>query len=220
MNGTLTLPLPLLGGLTSRPISSRPSPEGKVFKPSLGWRLRQSWKLVRDGSYLIPLWAKLARKLGLLAAYSELRGQVIHADGTVTDYGLLGRKVVTTTGVAYLASTFDNTAEPESLKFHGFGTGTGAEAIGDTAMGTEFTTEYAVDSTRPTGSQAHSTNTYTTVATFSPDSGGTLAVTEHGIFSAASSGTLWDRTKFSAVNLVSGSDSLAATYVLTLPSGG
>ena len=82
------------------------------------------------------------------------------------------------------------------------------------------TTLQTCSSTRPTGSQAHSTNTYTTVATFSPDSGGTLAVTEHGIFSANAAGTLWDRTKFTAVNVVASSDSLQSTYTLTLPSGG
>lgn len=186
------------------------------------WLRRQRSLLRANGSLDVPRLAQEAWGRGIPAMYGELTGRVIHADGSVTDLGLLGRRVVTTAGVAFLASAFDNTVEPEILKYHGFGTGTGAESASDTALGTEFTTEYATDNTRPTGSQAHSTNTYTTVATFSPDSGGTLAVTEHGIFSVATvgSGTLWDRTKFTAVNLVSLSDSLQATYTLTLPSGG
>lgn len=186
-----------------------------------GWRLRQWFKNLFDGSFFIPTLAHVARRCGLVVMYSELHGQKIHGDGTVEYLGLLGRRVVTTAGVNYLASCFDNTAEPELFKYHGYGTGTTAEATGDTALVTELTTEYAVNSTRPTGSQAHSTNTYTTVGTLTPDSGGTLAITEHGIFSATSSTTLWDRTKFSVVNLDStAGDSLQTTYVLTLPAGG
>jgi hypothetical protein len=152
--------------------------------------------------------------------YGELFGRVIHKDGSVTELGLLGRRVITTTGVAYLAATFNSSGEPENLKYHGFGSGGSAEAVGNTALTTEFTTEYAVNSTRPTGSQANSTNTYTTVATFSPDA--TVAVTEHGIFDQASTagGTLFDRTLFSTISLTGSADSLQATYVLTLPSGG
>lgn len=189
-------------------------------RPPLGWRLRQRLKLLRDGSYLVPLYARAARRLGLAVMYGELWGRVLHADGTATDYGLLGRRVVTDAGVAYLAGCFDNTNEAENQRYHGFGTGATAENANQTALVTELTTEYATNSTRPTGSQAKSANTYTTVATLSPDSGGTLAITEHGVFSATSGTTLLDRTVFSAINLVAGSDSLQATYVLTLPSGG
>jgi len=192
-----------------------------IHRPSRAWRARQWVKNLLDGSFFIPTYARLARRLGLVVMYSSLSGRVYHADGSVTDYGLLGRRVVTDAGVAFLASAFDNTVEPEIMKYHGFGTGTTNESAAQTALVTELTTEYATDNTRPTGSQAHSSNTYTTVGTLAPDSGGTLAITEHGIFSQAanSGGTLWDRTKFTAINLVASADSLAATYVLTLPSG-
>lgn len=69
-------------------------------RPPLGWRPRQWWKNFCDGSMFIPTLARLARRCGLMVAYSELWGTVTHADGTCTDYGLLGRRVVTTTGVA------------------------------------------------------------------------------------------------------------------------
>jgi hypothetical protein len=48
----------------------------------------------------------------------------------------------------------------------------------------------------------------------------TLAITEHGLFSAAS-GTdeLMDRTLFSAINVVSG-DTITPTYNLTCTAGG
>jgi hypothetical protein len=45
-------------------------------------------------------------------------------------------------------------------------------------------------------------------------------VTEHGLFSASSAGTLWDRTTFSAINLVGASgDALQSTYTLTITAG-
>lgn len=141
--------------------------------------------------------------------------------GHVVDYGVVSTRLITNAGVNFLASAFNNNATNVGLfKFHGFGTGTTAESAGDTALVTELTTQYAVDNTRPTGSQGAASNVYTTVGTLSPDSGGTIAITEHGIFSASSGTTLWDRSVFSAVNLVAGSDSLQVTYNLTLSSGG
>jgi len=109
----------------------------------------------------------------------------------------------------------DNTAEPESLKFHAFGTGTTAAAAGDTALQTECTTAYAVDNTRPTGSQAHSTNTYTTVATFTPDA--SVANTEWGLLNQASNagGSLLDHQVYSVVTLNGTGDSLQTSYILT-----
>ena len=156
--------------------------------------------------------------------YGALLLTKISPDGEPLDLGLASLKVVTDTGVKFICDDFNAGAQDVStMKFHGFGTGTGSELATNTALGTELTTQYNPDSTRPTGSQASAgttgSATYTTVATLSPDSGGTIAVTEHGIFSASSSGTLLDRSVFAAVNLVAGADSLQATYVLTVNSG-
>lgn len=136
--------------------------------------------------------------------------------GRVEDYGCLGCHLVVTAGKNYVASCYPNTAELENMKYHGFGTGTNAAAAGDVGLQTELTTEYAVNSTRPTGSQSTTLAVYTTVGTLSPDSGGTLAITEWGLFSATSSVSLLDRQVFSAINLVAGSDSLATTYAHTV----
>ena len=44
---------------------------------------------------------------------------------------------------------------------------------------------------------------------------------EHGIFSASSAGTLWDRTKFSAINLVGANgDGIQSTYDMTASGAG
>lgn len=152
---------------------------------------------------------------GLNVAHSELFIKVRRANGEVIDYGRIGRHLVVTAGKNYLAACMDNTSEPENLKFHAFGTGTTAAAAGDTTLQTELTTQYATDNTRPTGSQAHSTNTYTTVGTVTPDA--SCAITEWGLLTQAanSGGTLFDRQVFSAINLNGSGDSLQATYVLT-----
>jgi hypothetical protein len=97
--------------------------------------------------------------------------------------------------------------------------GSTAEAAGDTALVTELTTEYTVNSTRATGTTAeNAANIYESVATNTVDA--TVALREHGVLSQAATGggVLLDRTLFSAINLVSG-DSLASTYRLTLTAG-
>lgn len=163
-----------------------------------------------------------ARVLKLPHFYGQLSLVVIRPDGFI-DYGLASLRVVTDAGVAYIVDAFQNTTELENLKYHGYGTGTNAEAAGNTALQTELTTQYATDNTRPTGTttEGATANIYRTVATLSPDAGGTIAITEHGVFSQAanSGGTLLDRSVFSAVNVVAGSDSLQSTYDLTLSSG-
>lgn len=182
------------------------------------WRIRNLPNLLRGG-WLVRI--LVARLLRIPHFYSQLSLTVIR-DGVRIPYGLASLRVVTTAGVTEVCTRFAGTsaASIANFKFHGFGTGTNAEASSDTSLQTELTTQYATDNTRVTGSQSASTNTYTTIATLSPDSGGTIAITEHGIFSASSSTTLLDRSIFSAVNLGAGTDSLQATYVLTLSAGG
>lgn len=195
-----------------------PDPAPVVRRASRAWRVRNWLRMLARGEHFVPLVARAARLVpGLMVGVAELHGHVTHADGSVTDYGLIGRHLVTTAGKNFLAACMDNTSEPEVMKYHGFGIGTTAANVADTTLVTELTTEYVTNNTRPTGSQTHSTNTYTTAATLSPDSGGTLAITEWGLFSQASNagGTLFDRQVFSAVNLVASSDSLTTTYVLT-----
>lgn len=138
------------------------------------------------------------------------------------DLGLASCRVVTTAGVNYIVDAFQNLTEVENLKFHGIGTGSTAEAVGQTALVTELTTQYQTDNTRPTGStgeQSGNANVYETTATITVDAA--VAITEHGIFSQAATGggTMLDRSVFAAVNLASG-ESLQATYQLTFTAGG
>lgn len=137
------------------------------------------------------------------------------------DYGIVGRRVVTTAGVGFIVDAFQNIVELEIMKYHALGTGSTAEAVGDTALVTELTTEYT-GNVRATGTTTEASATvYQTVATNTLDSG-TPAVIEHGIFSASSAGVLLDRTKFGGSITLDGTvgDGLTTTYSLTCSAGG
>jgi hypothetical protein len=169
--------------------------------------------------------AMAARALRVPTMYGAVYHTVLRGDGTLVPLGLASMRVVTTVGVNFLVDALQGTVEPEILRFHGWGTGNTAEAIGNTALVTELTTQYNPDSTRPTGTLAEgaSANIFRTVATLTPDSGGVIAVVEHGIFSQAATGggTLLDRSVFAAINLDSANgDSLQTTYELTINAGG
>lgn len=208
-----------MGGELSMEIVKRGLPSPLAPTDINRWRLSNARKLMAGVPRLT-----MARALGLPHFYGALYFKVFRGNGRIEDLGLVGLKLVTTAGVNYIVDAFQNTTELENLKYHGFGTGTTAEATGDTALVTELTTQYAADNTRPTGTtiEGASANIYRTVATLAPDTGGTIAVTEHGVFSQAATGggVLLDRTVFAAVNLVAGSDSLQVTYDLTFSAGG
>ncbi len=181
------------------------------------WRARNFPNLLRG------LWRiTIAKLFGIPTHYGALYLDVLHADGTRTPYGLASLRVVTTAGVGFITDAFQNIVELELMNFHGFGTGAGAEAVGNTGLTTELTTQYVVDNTRPTGVQSESAaNIYRTVATLDPDAD--VAITEHGIFSQAATGggVLLDRSLFAVINLVGATgDSLQATYDFTSTSGG
>jgi hypothetical protein len=183
------------------------------------WRKSNRRNLYRGVGRLM-----LARRLGIPHFYGRLYLTKITPDGLAVPYGLASHRLVTTAGVRFICDDFNaGTTDVTNMKYHGLGTGGTAEAVGDTALVTEITTQYSTDNTRPTGTQASatvSTNaTYTTVGTITVDA--TVAATEHGVLSQAATGggTLLDRTLFSVINLAS-ADSLQATYVLTINSGG
>jgi hypothetical protein len=141
--------------------------------------------------------------------------------GEREDYGIVGRKVITDAGVAFLVDAYQNAAEFENLKYHAIGTGSTAEAAGDTALVTELTTEYT-GNVRATGTTAETAaNVFSSVATNTLDGTPGAALREHGLMSQAATGggTLWDRTVYAAITLSSG-DSLQSTYSGTLSSGG
>lgn len=198
----------------------------KMFLETSWYQLKNwksHWRAFYLGSYVVVEGA-IARFLGdadRVLMLGTVDATIIRKDGTRLNYGCLGRRVVTTAGVNYLRDDFANGAggaDISTFKYHACGTGTTAEAIGDTALVTECTTALNPDSTRGVGTQVNSVaKTYSSVATLTFDA--SAAVTEHGLFNAASTGTLWDRTVFSAINVASG-DSIQFTYTLSISDGG
>ena len=172
------------------------------------------------GLFLKARRVMLAQALGVPTFFGALSLTALRRDGRVIPFGLVGVRVVTTVGVGFLVDAWQNIVELEIQKYHGLGTGVTAEAVGDAALVTELTTEYTGD-VRATGTttEGASANIFRTVATNTLDGTPGAALREHGIFSAASAGVLWDRTLYAAITLSSG-DGLQSTYDLTASAGG
>ncbi len=160
----------------------------------------------------------------------ELSARVIRKNGRVEELGVLRwpwwkrlwhwltfdqRGIVTNAGVNYMASDFAaGLASPRisAFNFHDSGTGTNAPAVTDTGLQTP------AGPVRVTGTQSNpAANQYKTVATITYSSA--LTITEWGLFSASTAGTLWDRRTFSAISVASG-DSIQFSYTLSVNSGG
>lgn len=150
---------------------------------------------------------------GGLAFETRLQA-LLFKHGVPVDEFDFGSGVVTTAGVVYGAADMAGGASDISaFNYHDCGTGTGGAVIGDTALGTPW------GGSRQSGTQSTpgNTNIYQTVATITFTN--TFAITEWGLFSAAASGTLWDRRVFTAINVVN-NDSIQFTYQLTWTAGG
>lgn len=140
----------------------------------------------------------------------ELRNLILRGDRY--NYGIVGKRCVTTAFVNYLRSCITDGANSACFKYHDMGIGTTAEAVGDTGLVTPW------GGSRVTGTQdATTSKIYKSVATITVNA--SKAITEHGIFSASTSGTLLDRTVFAAKSLISG-DGIEFTYALTINDGG
>ena len=99
-------------------------------------------------------------------------------------------------------------AAADALKFHKSGIGVAVAAAGNTDLSTGI---YS----RVTGTQAEgaSANIYQSVATIAYT--GTRSITEWGIFTTSTGGSLFSRKTFAAKSVVNG-DSIAFTWNLTL----
>ena len=97
---------------------------------------------------------------------------------------------------------------PAVMGYIGVGTGTAAPDATDTALGTQLL--------RKAATYAHTTGTkvFTLSSTFATGEA-TGAITEAGVFNAASSGTMLDRVTFSVINK-GADDTLTAQFQFTL----
>ncbi|OGC95813.1 MAG: hypothetical protein A2W25_15165 [candidate division Zixibacteria bacterium RBG_16_53_22] len=192
----------------------------KMIYQVRNWRAH--WRAFYLGAY-VAIDGIVARLFGYDRVVFEGRvdAVILRGNGNRVDLGCLGRRVVTTAFVNYLRDDLANAAggaDVSTFKYHECGTNSTAEAIGDTALIAPCTTVLNPDSTRAVGTQVNSVaKTYSSVGTLTFD--GSAAVVEHGIFNAAATGTLLDRTVFAAINVANG-DSIQFTYTLTISDGG
>jgi hypothetical protein len=126
------------------------------------------------------------------------------ADGNVKDIREVENLVVDT-GLDFIASRMGG-ASSDVMSHMAIGTGTTAAAAGNTDVETVVGSRVSLTSATVTD------NTIVYVGDFSSTSG---AITEAGVFNAATSGTMLCRTVFSAINLTT-ADSLTITWTITI----
>ena len=139
----------------------------------------------------------------------KLRGDVAlvlrDKDGNIKDE----RKIENLIVDAGLNFICDRMKDDETAMTHmALGSGSTAAAAGDTALGSQLGSREALDSSTVTNNQI------VYVASFEAGDA-TGAVTEAGIFNAASGGTMLCRTVFSVVNKAA-DDTLTVNWTITL----
>jgi hypothetical protein len=120
------------------------------------------------------------------------------------------KNLVVNAGLAYIASRMTGTAK-NVMSHMALGSGTTAAAAGQTDLVSILGSREALDSTTISG-----TNNEKVEYEASFEAGdATGAVTEAGIFNAASSGDMLCRTKFNVVNKAA-DDTMSVTWTITL----
>lgn len=188
----------------------------------LSWRLRNAlrWSYLK-GWLATKVIAPVANWWGIATITCELAIKILRADGTVEDYGVVSRRVVTDTGVAFVVDDWDNNVKDiTNFNYHGVGTGSIAEAASDIALGAESTIALNPDNTRATGTKSQpASNQLRTIGTLTADA--QILAREHGLFDQAATGggTMFDRSVYALITLEA-SDSIQFTHTTTLNSGG
>lgn len=122
--------------------------------------------------------------------------------------------LVVSTGLAFIAQSMlkTTTNSPAAMTHMAVGTGSTAAAAGQTALITESARVALTSSTNVTTTVTNDAIQY--VATFNPGTA-TAAITEAGIFNAASAGTMLARVAFAVINK-GALDTLTITWKITL----
>lgn len=115
--------------------------------------------------------------------------------------------LITTAGKNFIADQLSNTPGSTKMTHMAIGTSSTAAAVGDTTLGTELDRNALTSST-------DSGAVLTLVGDWAAGDG-TGAITEAGIFNAASSGVMLARSVFSVINKGAG-DTLSITWTITI----
>jgi hypothetical protein len=157
--------------------------------------------------------AKLASKPDGLKISGLIEIEVIR-DGKVVDKRKI-KNLITTAGKGEVTNLMGNVSSPASFTYLAVGTGATAAAAGDTTLQTEITDSGLARASATVTRQTTTTTNDTLRLIKSWTVSGTKAITECGIFNAASAGVLLGRQVFTAVNVVS-SDTFQVTYSVSL----
>lgn len=140
-----------------------------------------------------------------IKASGKLQIVLTDKDGNIKEQRDISNLVVTV-GKNFIASRMVG-ATANVMSHMAVGSGTTAAAVGDTALGSELG-RVALSSNTATD------NVVTQTATF-PAGTGTGAITEAGVFNAASAGTMLCRTVFAVVNK-GVNDAMSITWTVTV----
>ena len=197
------------GSLTARKISI-------TDKAPISWRIAQ-WLRSDRISGLLGKWAAdaISKIFGIVTMTGQL--QAVRIDGETgrrTNYGIVSRRLVTTAFVEFMVDQLQaETSVWGDFKFHDSGVGVTGAVVGNTDI------ETTDGESRVAGSQIEGATAeiYKSVGTITYTT--TKAITEHGLFSIITGGTLLDRHTFTAINVVN-TDQIEFTYELTVNDGG
>lgn len=127
-------------------------------------------------------------KLGATMELTQIR------DGEVVDSRVVHNTIVSG-GYDLVCSLLGNTTRPNQISHVGVGTGTAATTSSMTSLGTAWGSRVAL-----TYSHTNGTTTMTLAGTIPTHTGSAASITEAGLFNASTSGTMFDRFTFSAIN--------------------
>lgn len=116
--------------------------------------------------------------------------------------------MVVTTGLAHIADQLKSSPAQAAMGYMAVGTGSTSPTLADTGLGTEADRNALTSRTA-----AGAVVTY--VGTWAPGDATGVAITEAGIFNAASSGTMLNRVTFGTITK-GALDTLTITWTLTL----
>lgn len=129
-------------------------------------------------------------------------------------FGLVTVGLVTTAGANYVAADWlaSSSNHLNAFRYHDSGTGTTVASVAQTAL------VAPAGHARVEGVQTNpAANQVRSVATVSYSS--SLTITEWGLFSAATGGTMWDRKVFGGKSVTDGAK-ITFSYLLTVNAGG
>lgn len=158
-------------------------PNSRMDKEMRRWKMRNLRNLFRGLSRMT-----IAKSLKIPFLQGQWCLCTISPDGQIRDYGLVSLRMITTTGAGYVVDAFQGLQTISNMRYHGVGTGSGAESASDTGL-TEAASSYNPSFTRATGTltEGVSATIFRTVGNITLSA--TVTIGEVGLFSQASTTT-------------------------------